>query len=153
MTSHAPISGTFLHFAARWVDPALGFALGWDYWYSNAISTPVEITAATIYLVLAFSLILLPVRSPQRKHQAVYTAVSAFSFVCRVFLLQENMWGTFQRKHVLSSRRRKNSAGPSEIHLVVPIYKLSALAQLHQIFLPPPQQRKTAEPVTLDAHT
>lgn len=28
MTSHAPVSGTFPHFAARWVDPALGFALG-----------------------------------------------------------------------------------------------------------------------------
>ena len=28
MTSHAPISGTFPHFAARWVDPAFGFALG-----------------------------------------------------------------------------------------------------------------------------
>ena len=28
MTSHAPISGTFPHFAARWVDPAFGFAVG-----------------------------------------------------------------------------------------------------------------------------
>lgn len=28
MTSHAPISGTFPHFAARWVDPAFGFAIG-----------------------------------------------------------------------------------------------------------------------------
>lgn len=28
MTSHAPVSGTFPHFAARWVDPAFGFALG-----------------------------------------------------------------------------------------------------------------------------
>ena len=29
MTSHAPISGTFPHFGARWVDPAFGFALGY----------------------------------------------------------------------------------------------------------------------------
>lgn len=29
MTSHAPISGTFPHFASRWVDPAFGFAVGW----------------------------------------------------------------------------------------------------------------------------
>ena len=28
MTSHAPISGSFPHFAARWVDPAFGFAVG-----------------------------------------------------------------------------------------------------------------------------
>ncbi|KAI0690485.1 amino acid permease/ SLC12A domain-containing protein [Cytidiella melzeri] len=66
MTSHAPISGTFPHFAARWVDPALGFALGWNYWYSNAISTPVEITAATILISFWDS---------DLKHQAAYTAV------------------------------------------------------------------------------
>lgn len=29
MTCYAPISGSFPHFAARWVDPALGFAVGW----------------------------------------------------------------------------------------------------------------------------
>ena len=29
MTSHAPISGTFPHYASRWVDPAYGFALGY----------------------------------------------------------------------------------------------------------------------------
>jgi amino acid transporter len=52
MTTWAPISGTFPHFAARWVDPALGFAVGWNYFYSNAISTPVEITAAVLLLSL-----------------------------------------------------------------------------------------------------
>jgi amino acid transporter len=50
MSTWAPISGTFPHFAARWVDPALGFATGWNYFYTNAISTPVEITAAVILL-------------------------------------------------------------------------------------------------------
>ncbi|PPR02279.1 hypothetical protein CVT26_011698 [Gymnopilus dilepis] len=50
MSTWAPISGTFPHFAARWVDPALGFATGWNYFYTNAISTPVEVTAAVILL-------------------------------------------------------------------------------------------------------
>ncbi|KAH9479305.1 Dicarboxylic amino acid permease [Psilocybe cubensis] len=50
MSTWAPISGTFPHFAARWVDPALGFATGWNYFYTNAISTPSEITAAVILL-------------------------------------------------------------------------------------------------------
>ncbi|KAF9525951.1 general amino acid permease 1 [Crepidotus variabilis] len=50
MTTWAPISGTFPHFAARWVDPALGFAVGWNYFYTTAISIPVEITAAVILL-------------------------------------------------------------------------------------------------------
>ncbi|KAH9951089.1 general amino acid permease 1 [Amylocystis lapponica] len=48
MTSFAPISGSFPHFAARWVDPAFGFAL--ELLLSGAISTPVEITAAGILI-------------------------------------------------------------------------------------------------------
>ncbi|KZT69225.1 general amino acid permease 1 [Daedalea quercina L-15889] len=50
MTAFAPISGSFPHFAARWADPALGFALGWNYFYTSAISTPVEISAAVVLL-------------------------------------------------------------------------------------------------------
>ncbi|KAI0358183.1 general amino acid permease 1 [Trametes cingulata] len=65
MTSHAPISGTFPHFAARWVDPAFGFAVGWNYFYTNAISVPVEITAAGILLTFW---------DPNPDHQAAYTA-------------------------------------------------------------------------------
>jgi len=66
MTTWAPISGTFPHFAARWVDPALGFAVGWNYFYSNAISTPVEITAAVILLSFWDS---------NTSHVPIYTAV------------------------------------------------------------------------------
>ncbi|KAI0714195.1 general amino acid permease 1 [Cerioporus squamosus] len=65
MTSHAPISGTFPHFAARWVDPAFGFAVGWNYFYTNAISVPVEITAAGLLLTFWDS---------NPNHQAAYTA-------------------------------------------------------------------------------
>ncbi|KXN90682.1 putative proline-specific permease put4 [Leucoagaricus sp. SymC.cos] len=50
MSTWAPISGTFPHFAARWVDPALGFAVGWNYFYGNAITIPTEISAATVLL-------------------------------------------------------------------------------------------------------
>ncbi|KAG6909370.1 hypothetical protein DXG01_000809 [Tephrocybe rancida] len=83
MTTHAPISGTFPHYgeifqlpgglradevfiAARWVDPALGFAVGWNYFYSNAISTPSEISAAV--LLLSFW-------DENKNHVAIYTAV------------------------------------------------------------------------------
>ncbi|KAG6333090.1 hypothetical protein ID866_6003 [Astraeus odoratus] len=47
MTAYAPISGSLLHFAARWLDPAAGFALGWNYYYYVAIVIPLEITAIT----------------------------------------------------------------------------------------------------------
>ncbi|KAF8271957.1 general amino acid permease 1 [Lactarius quietus] len=46
----APISGSFSHYAARWVDPALGFAVGWNYFYTCAITLPAEITAAAVLI-------------------------------------------------------------------------------------------------------
>ncbi|KAF9466187.1 general amino acid permease 1 [Collybia nuda] len=66
MTTHAPISGTFPHFAGRWVDPSLGFAVGWNYFYTNAISVPVEITAAVILLTFW---------DADTSHAPIYTAV------------------------------------------------------------------------------
>ncbi|KAI0781874.1 amino acid permease-domain-containing protein [Abortiporus biennis] len=65
MTCHAPISGSFPHFGARWVDPSLGFALGWNYFYTNAISVPSEVTAATVLITFW---------DPNMSHQAGYTA-------------------------------------------------------------------------------
>ncbi|KAF9053752.1 general amino acid permease 1 [Hymenopellis radicata] len=66
MTTWAPISGTFPHFAARWVDPALGFAVGWNYFYGNAITVPVEVSAATILLTFW---------DPNTGHTGIYIAV------------------------------------------------------------------------------
>ncbi|PAV20026.1 general amino acid permease 1 [Pyrrhoderma noxium] len=66
MTAHAPVSGTFPHFAARWVDPALGFAVGWNYFYSNAITVPVEVTAAQILITFW---------DTSETHKPIYTAV------------------------------------------------------------------------------
>ncbi|KZO90439.1 amino acid permease [Calocera viscosa TUFC12733] len=50
MTTLYPVSGSFTHYATRFVDPALGFALGWNYWYSYAVTLPNEITAAAIVI-------------------------------------------------------------------------------------------------------
>ncbi|KIJ91821.1 hypothetical protein K443DRAFT_14080 [Laccaria amethystina LaAM-08-1] len=69
MTTWAPISGTFPHFAERWVDPALGFAVGWNFFYSSAISTAVEITAAVILMTFW---------DKNTNHAAIYTAVFFF---------------------------------------------------------------------------
>ncbi|KAJ3574016.1 hypothetical protein NP233_g2054 [Leucocoprinus birnbaumii] len=65
MTCWAPISGTFPHFAGRWVDPALGFAVGWNYFYSTVIGVPTEISAATVLLVFW---------DLNTKHAAIYIA-------------------------------------------------------------------------------
>ena len=45
-----PVSGSFTHYAARWVDPAVGFALGINYWYSYAVTIPTETVAAAIVI-------------------------------------------------------------------------------------------------------
>ncbi|KAF7985764.1 hypothetical protein HWV62_369 [Athelia sp. TMB] len=50
MATFFPVSGSFTHYATRWLDPALGFALGYNYWYSYAITLPTEITAAAIVI-------------------------------------------------------------------------------------------------------
>ncbi|PIL24827.1 transporter [Ganoderma sinense ZZ0214-1] len=77
MTAHAPVSGTFPHFAARWVDPAFGFALGWNYFYTNAISVPVEISAAGLLLTFW---------DTNTSHQPGYTAViCVFACVINIF--------------------------------------------------------------------
>lgn len=41
-----PSAGGFIEFATRYVDPALGFAMGWQFWFQTVIATPAEIVAA-----------------------------------------------------------------------------------------------------------
>ncbi|SJX63585.1 probable general amino acid permease [Sporisorium reilianum f. sp. reilianum] len=47
MSSYLPVSGTFMHFASRFVDPSLGMALGWNYWWCYAIGWASELSAAS----------------------------------------------------------------------------------------------------------
>lgn len=43
MCSYLPIKGTFLHFAARWLDPAMGFAVTLIYLYTSLMFVCVEV--------------------------------------------------------------------------------------------------------------
>ncbi|KIM68020.1 hypothetical protein SCLCIDRAFT_1209409 [Scleroderma citrinum Foug A] len=74
MACYAPISGTFPYFASRWVDPALGFAVGWNYFYSMLINVPAEITGTQI---------LITYWDNDSHHAAIYTAAIA----CFVILI------------------------------------------------------------------
>src|SRR5699024_10720500 len=38
MATYNPRSGSFAEYANRYVDPALGFAMGWNYWFCGAIT-------------------------------------------------------------------------------------------------------------------
>ncbi|KAI9280578.1 amino acid permease/ SLC12A domain-containing protein [Umbelopsis sp. AD052] len=46
MATYMPISGSFNLYASKFVDPALGFALGWNYWFSWAVTIATELSAA-----------------------------------------------------------------------------------------------------------
>ncbi|EXJ87148.1 hypothetical protein A1O3_04107 [Capronia epimyces CBS 606.96] len=50
MGTYLPIAEGFTGYASRFVDPALGFALGWSYWIKYAISTPNQLTAIALVL-------------------------------------------------------------------------------------------------------
>jgi amino acid permease len=43
MATFIPVSGSFETYATRFVDPALGYALGWNYWFSWAVTIAAEV--------------------------------------------------------------------------------------------------------------
>lgn len=48
MTSHLPIPGGQFALAGRFVSPALGFGMGWLFWYNYIVVLPAEISAAAV---------------------------------------------------------------------------------------------------------
>ena len=50
MATYIPVSGAFTAYATRFVDPSLGFAMGWIYWFSWAITFALELTATGIII-------------------------------------------------------------------------------------------------------
>jgi len=48
MAVHFPVSGSFTRYATRFVDPGLGFAMGWQYWMCWVSVFAAEATAANI---------------------------------------------------------------------------------------------------------
>lgn len=54
MATYIPVSGSFASYASRFVDPSLGFALGWNYWFNWAVTLAVEIVASAIIMKFWF---------------------------------------------------------------------------------------------------
>jgi len=54
MAAYMPSSGSFYVYASTFVDPALGYALGWNYWYNWAITVASEISAASLIMSFWF---------------------------------------------------------------------------------------------------
>lgn len=52
MAAYMPVAGAFCTYSGRFVDDALGFALTWNYWFNDAVSTASDVIA--VQLVLQF---------------------------------------------------------------------------------------------------
>jgi amino acid transporter len=50
MMVYDPSAGGFIEFSSRYIDPAAGFAMGWQFWFQTAMTAPVEIVAASIVI-------------------------------------------------------------------------------------------------------
>ena len=52
MIAYLPIPGGHIKLAERFVDPALAFAMGWNYWFNWMIILPAELSAASVLINL-----------------------------------------------------------------------------------------------------
>ncbi|MDN7144746.1 amino acid permease [Liquorilactobacillus mali] len=52
MATYLPVTGSFATYSSRFVDPAFGFAMGWNYWFNWAITLAVDVS--TVALVMKF---------------------------------------------------------------------------------------------------
>lgn len=50
MATFMPDSGSFGVYAAKFVDPSFGFAMGWNYWYNWAITVAAEMVAGALIM-------------------------------------------------------------------------------------------------------
>lgn len=50
MVTYMPVAGGFVRLAGHWVDDALGFMVGWNFFFMEALAVPFEITAMTFVI-------------------------------------------------------------------------------------------------------
>ncbi len=50
MATYLPVSGSFSTYATRFVDPSLGFALGWNYWFNWVITVAADVVIAAVVI-------------------------------------------------------------------------------------------------------
>lgn len=50
MAAYIPVTGAFTAYASRFVDPTLGFSMGWIYWFSWSLTYALELTAAGVII-------------------------------------------------------------------------------------------------------
>lgn len=73
MVTWLPLPGAIPQLASRYVDDAMGFAVGWNQWYNSAITLCVEISAAAI--VIGYW-------DHNADHSAIYIAIIIVLIIC-----------------------------------------------------------------------
>lgn len=74
MSTWLPLPGAIPQYCARYADPALGFAVGWNNWYQCAITLCAEISAAAV--VISFW------DTEEKINQGVWIAIIIVIIVC-----------------------------------------------------------------------
>src|SRR5450631_4631971 len=54
MATQLPIPGSFEAYAERFIDPSVAFAVGWNYWFSWAITLAAELVAGALIVKFWF---------------------------------------------------------------------------------------------------
>lgn len=50
LATYLPDSGSFSTYGTRFISPAFGFAIGWNFWYNWAVTIAAELSAATVII-------------------------------------------------------------------------------------------------------
>ncbi|VEG90255.1 amino acid permease [Legionella spiritensis] len=90
MAAFMPTSGSFYVYASRFVDPSLGYALGWNYWYSWAVTIASEISATSLVMQFWF-----PDSSPMIWCTLFLTLVTGFNAISTKTFGQAEYWFSF----------------------------------------------------------
>lgn len=54
MATYLPCAGSFQTYSSLYVSPSFGFAIGWTYWFSWAVTVGIEVVAASIVMAFWF---------------------------------------------------------------------------------------------------
>ncbi|KAG9254013.1 dicarboxylic amino acid permease [Emericellopsis atlantica] len=88
MAAWMPFSAGFTGYASRYCHPALGFALGWTYWFKYVIVTPNQLTAA--------ALVIQEWCPPDKVNPGVFIAIFLVAIICINYFGGIKFFGEFE---------------------------------------------------------
>jgi len=93
MVAYLPIAGGHIKLAERFFDPALSFAMGWNYWFNWSIVLPAELSAASVLINFWIK--------PDRVNNAVWITICLLVTVV-INMLGAGMSFNFHSSHYLN---------------------------------------------------